>query len=148
MQHIGYRTRRNKRRNHISRPTKTNAGSTLKSGLVTTVPPTYIRECRILPRFGEERSRTMMSEVHSKLSSARSRRATMLCGREGKVNKEPDNQGLSKYLSRRLTDSALLPSTYNVLSEPGISKTTPSKSAPRLGAEMDTLFAYGRAERP
>jgi hypothetical protein len=65
----------------ISRPTRTNAGSTLKGGLVTTVPPTYIKEWRRLLRLGDERSREMTRALQARLSSARSSKATMLVGK-------------------------------------------------------------------
>jgi hypothetical protein len=64
---------------HISKPTKTYAGSTWKSGFVITVPPTYISECRRSPRAVEALSNAMTRAEHPRLSSARSKRATMLC---------------------------------------------------------------------
>jgi hypothetical protein len=39
-----------------------------------------------------------------------------------------------------LTDWALFPSTYKVFGLPGSWRTTPSKAAPRFGAEMATLL--------
>lgn len=54
---------------------------------------------------------------------------------------------LPTHLSRRLMCAAFLPSTYSVLGLPGRSRTTPSKAAPRFGAEMSTLFAWGRAPK-
>lgn len=59
--------------------------------------------------------------------------------------KEYMSDWVCTYLSLKLTLCALLPSTYNTLDVPGSSRTTPSKVAPRFGAEMATLLAYGRA---
>jgi len=62
----------------MSSPTRINAESTSKGGLVTTLPPTYMRECKRAPKFGEDRSKTMASPEHPRRSSARSRRAMIL----------------------------------------------------------------------
>jgi hypothetical protein len=91
-----------------SRPTRTNAGSTSNGGLVTTVPPTYISAWRSPPSAGEDRSSVMTRAVHSSCSSARSRSATILDAHQ-RLRHQKDF--LITYLSRRLTDAALLPST-------------------------------------
>jgi hypothetical protein len=49
---------------YISKPTKTYAGCTGKSGLVTTAPPTYMRACSRELRAGEAFSRAITSAEH------------------------------------------------------------------------------------
>jgi len=112
----------------ISNPTRMYAELTWKGGLVTTLPPTYMSECKRSLSSLNDLSRTITSAEHCRCSSASSNRATIL--------------------SRRLTAGAFLPSMYSVLVFPGKSRTNPSKVAPMFGAETTTLLAKGKMLNP
>lgn len=111
---------------------------------MTTVPPTYINACRRSPSRGEDFSKASIKAVHSSCSSARSSNATMLWWPRCQLP-YTIKMYICTYLSLKFTWAALLPSTYKVLALPGRARTTPSKEAPRSGASIVTLLAYGRA---
>jgi len=108
-------------------PTRIQAGSHGNGGSETIVPPRYMKECKRSPRAGEDLSRAMTNDSHSRCSSAKSRIATML--------------------SLNLTFSAPFPPTYSVLGCPGRERITPSQTAFMSEEEIWTLLAYGRARR-
>lgn len=62
----------------ISKPTRIYAGLTWKGGLVTTLPPTYMSECKRSLSPLNDLSRTITSAQHCRCSSASSKRATIL----------------------------------------------------------------------
>lgn len=62
----------------ISNPTRIYAGLTWKGGLVTTLPPTYMSECKRSFRSVNDLSRAITSAEHCRCSSASSKRATIL----------------------------------------------------------------------
>jgi hypothetical protein len=62
----------------ISNPTRIYAELTWKGGLVTTLPPTYMSECKRSLSSLNDLSRTITSAEHCRYSSASSNRATIL----------------------------------------------------------------------
>jgi hypothetical protein len=109
---------------------------------VTTLPPTYMRECKRPPRSSVDFSRAITRAAQSSCSSARSKRATILkwCQQAQHIPK-----WTVTYLSRRLKCWAFFPSMYRVLGFPGRLRITPSNTVPRLGEETETPCACGIA---
>jgi hypothetical protein len=109
---------------------------------VTTLPPTYMSECKRSPRPSVDFSRAITRAAQLSCSSARSKRATMLkscqwtCG---------NPKWMNFYLSRRLMCWASFPSMYRVLGFPGRLRMTPSNTVPSPGAETETPCACGIA---